>query len=181
MQNVGYESLSNPKEEASVSFDHEPHLDDIDRRLLHELQHNARVSYSELGRRVGLTPPAVAERVRRLEEGGIILGYHAQVDPGRVGLPLTAFIRVSARAASRTELGERVPDYPEVLEAHRVTGVDCYVLKVAVTDVSHLQDLIDRLMPFGDTVTSIVLSSPVNHRVLESAAAPEVKARRAAG
>ena len=164
-----------------MGFDSELPHDEIDRRLLHELQHNARISYSELGRRVGLTPPAVAERVRRMEEAGIIRGYHAHVDPASVGLPLTAFIRVSARAASRTELGELVPDYPEVLEAHRVTGVDCYVLKVAVADVSHLQELIDRLMPHGDTVTSIVLSSPVDHRVLEPAAEDETATKRAAG
>jgi Lrp/AsnC family transcriptional regulator, leucine-responsive regulatory protein len=152
-----------------MTFDREEHLDEIDRGILRELQENARISWSELGRRVGLTPPAVADRVRRLEESGVIVGYRAQVDPARVGLPLTAFVRVSARSAARTELSEVLPNYEEVLEAHRVTGVDCFVMKVAVRDVGHLQEVIDRLMPFGDTVTSIVLSSPVEHRTIEEA------------
>jgi Lrp/AsnC family transcriptional regulator, leucine-responsive regulatory protein len=148
-------------------LDHREHLDDIGWRILLELQVNARVSYSELGRRVGLTPPAVAERVRRMEEAGIIGGYRAEVDLAKVGLPLTALIRVTHRGVNCLELGEIVADYPEVLECHRITGAESYIMKVALRSVEHLQQFIDRLMAFGETVTSIVLSSPVRHRAID--------------
>lgn len=148
-------------------------LDDIGLRILLELQANARVSYSELGRRVGLTPPAVAERVRRMEETGIITGYRAEIDAGRVGLPLTALIRVTHRGVNCLELGRIVAEYPEVLECHRITGAESYIMKVALRSVQHLQELIDRLMPYGETVTSIVLSSPVRHRAIDPQAMHE--------
>jgi len=142
-------------------------LDDIGWALLHELQANARLSFSELGRRVGLTPPAVADRVRRMEEAGIIRGYRLDIDHARVGLPLTAVIRITHRGVNCLELGRIVSEYPEVLECHRITGAESYTLKVALRSVEHLQELIDRLMPYGETVTSIVLSSPVTHRSIE--------------
>jgi Lrp/AsnC family leucine-responsive transcriptional regulator len=154
----------------AMAFVHGTTLDDIDRHLLSEVQDNARTSYTELGRRVGLTAPAVADRLRRLEDAGIILGYRAQVDPSRVGLAIAAFIRL--RASGNTEcleLGERLKDIPEVLECHRVTGDDSYIAKVAVRSVDHLQDLIDRLMPYAETITSLVLSSVVTHRAIEPA------------
>jgi Lrp/AsnC family transcriptional regulator, leucine-responsive regulatory protein len=141
-------------------------LDDIGWALLRELQANARLSFSELGRRVGLTPPAVADRVRRMEEAEIIRGYRLDVDPGRIGLPLTAVIRVTHRGVNCLELGRIVAEYPEVLECHRITGAESYVMKVALRSVEHLQEFIDRIMPFGETVTSIVLSSPVTHRAI---------------
>jgi Lrp/AsnC family leucine-responsive transcriptional regulator len=142
-------------------------LDDIGWALLHELQANARLSFSELGRRVGLTPPAVADRVRRMEEAGIIRGYRLDIDHARIGLPLTAVIRITHRGVNCLELGRIVSEYPEVLECHRITGAESYTLKVALRSVEHLQELIDRLMPYGETVTSIVLSSPVTHRAIE--------------
>jgi len=142
-------------------------LDDIGWSLLRELQGNARLSFSELGRRVGLTPPAVADRVRRMEEAGIIRGYRPEIDLARVGLPLTALIRVTHRGVNCLELGRIVSEYPEVLECHRITGAESYIMKVALRSVEHLQELIDRLMPYGETVTSIVLSSPVTHRTIE--------------
>ncbi|HEY7282236.1 MAG TPA: Lrp/AsnC family transcriptional regulator [Actinomycetota bacterium] len=142
-------------------------LDDIGWALLRELQENARLSFSELGRRVGLTPPAVADRVRRMEEAGIIRGYRLEVDHARVGLPLTAVIRVTHRGVNCLELGRIVSEYPEVLECHRITGAESYSMKVALRSVEHLQELIDRLMPYGETVTSIVLSSPVTSRSIE--------------
>jgi Lrp/AsnC family leucine-responsive transcriptional regulator len=144
-----------------------PELDDIGWALLRELQQNARLSFSELGRRVGLTPPAVADRVRRMEEAGIIRGYRLDIDHARVGLPLTAVIRVTHRGVNCLELGRIVSEYPEVLECHRITGAESYSMTVALRSVEHLQELIDRLMPYGETVTSIVLSSPVTHRVIE--------------
>ena len=145
-------------------------LDDIGWRILRELQGNGRISYSELGRRVGLTPPAVGERVRRMEESGIILGYRVELDLEKVGLPLTALVRVTHRGVNCLELGRIVAEYPEVLECHRITGAESYIMKVALRSVEHLQELIDRLMAYGETVTSIVLSSPVTHRVVDPTA-----------
>jgi Lrp/AsnC family transcriptional regulator, leucine-responsive regulatory protein len=156
------------KREERMAFNHEAPLDDIDWGILTELQTNARITFSELGRRVSLTPPAVAERVRRLEDGGLIAGYRVELDHALLGLPITAFIRM--RAAGSTdclELGDRVRDVPEILECHRVTGEDSYIAKVAVRSVEHLQDLIDRLMPLAETITAITLSSPVTHRTVE--------------
>src|SRR3712207_257905 len=108
-------------------------LDEVSWAILCALQENARLSYSELGRRVGLTPPAVAERVKRLEEAGIITGYRAELDLSKLGLFLTVIIRLAPRGRPSGELGARLAVLPEVLECHHVTGEDCFVMKVAVT------------------------------------------------
>jgi Lrp/AsnC family leucine-responsive transcriptional regulator len=150
-------------------------MDETGWRILGELQDNARISFSELGRRVALTPPAVAERVRRMEEAGIIAGYRAQPAHERIGLPITAFIRWTATGNDCAYLGEVAKDIPEIIECHRVTGEESYVVKVVVRSVEHLEELIDRLMPYGETKTSVVLSSPVTHRVVgteQASAAP---------
>lgn len=141
-------------------------LDRISLNLLRELQADARLSYAELGRRVGLTTPAVAERVKRLEEAKIILGYRAEIDPAKIGLPILAFIRMSIVGVDFAQIVRVAEDSEEVLECHRGTGGDSFILKVAVADVAHLQRMIDKLMPYGVTTTSIVLSSPVQNRVL---------------
>ena len=153
------------------SFDFRPALDDVSWRILVALQEDARLSYSELGRRVGLTPPAVGERVRRLEEAGIITGYRVELDLEKLGLRLTAIIRLAPRGRPSSELSGLLSGMPEILGCHHVTGEDCYVMKVAVESVSHLEALIERLMRYGDTTTSLVLSSPVTQRVI---APPEV-------
>jgi Lrp/AsnC family leucine-responsive transcriptional regulator len=147
-------------------------IDDIGWKILRELQANARISFTELGRRVNLTPPAVADRVRRLEEAGVIAGYRVQLDNERIGLPLVAIIRLRAPGEKCAAFGHEVEGegYPEILDAHRITGTESYVLKAVLRDVEHLEHLIDRLMPWGETTTSVVLSSPVTHRVIE----PEV-------
>ena len=141
-------------------------LDAVGWKLLCELQENARLPYSELGRRVGLTPPAVAERLKRMEETGIITGYRVELDLERLGLPLTAFIRVMPREGRCPQIIEFATCLPEVLECHRVTGEEAAIMKVVVRSVQHLQALIDQLIPLGETVTSLVLSSPVTHRVV---------------
>ncbi len=143
-------------------------IDEIDWKILTELQENARTSYAELGRRIGLTTPAVIERIRKLEDAQIITGYRAEIDTGRVGLPITAFIRMSISGVDYSRIIEVAENSSEVLECHRGTGGDSFILKVAVADVEHLQNLIDRLVPFGITTTSIVLSSPVKRRVIRS-------------
>jgi len=142
-------------------------MDAIDRNLLEALQNDARVSYAELGRRVGLTPPAVAERVRRLETSGIISGYHAQVDLKKAGYGLVAFIRLSSAPELAKQLGRIATETPEVLEFHHVTGTEGFVLKVAARSIEHLEKVIMLLLPYGQTTTSIVLSSPVTWRRIE--------------
>ncbi len=142
-------------------------IDEIDWKILKELQNDARTSFAELGRRVGLTTPAVIERVRKLEDAKIIIGYRAEIDTAKVGLPITAFIRMSITGIDYSHIIETVSKSNEVLECHRGTGGDSFIIKVAVADVSHLQVIIDKLTPYGITTTSIVLSSPVTKRVIE--------------
>ncbi len=144
-------------------------LDEIDWKLLKELQVDARKSYAELGRRVGLTTPAVIERVHKLEDAGIITGYRVEMDLAKVGLPVTAFIRMSITGVDYSHIVEVAKASHEVLECHRGTGGDSFIMKVALTSVEHLQTLIDKLTPYGITTTSIVLSSPVKRRVIEEA------------
>jgi Lrp/AsnC family leucine-responsive transcriptional regulator len=139
----------------------ERRLDTTDWDILRELQADARLSFNEIGRRVGLSAPAVAERVRRLEDAGIVTGYHAHVDPAKVGLGFTAFIQM------RCELGKcllkttRPEDYPEVVEIHKLSGDYCSMLKVRAASMRHLEALIERLGQHGEMRTSIVLSSPL--------------------
>ena len=141
--------------------------DAIDQNILRELQTDARLSYAELGRRVGLTTPAVIERVRKLEDAQIITGYRAEIDTSRVGLPIMAFIRMSITGVDYSHIIEVAQGSSEVLECHRGTGGDSFIMKVAVRSVEHLQEVIDRLTPYGITTTTIVLSSPVKRRVIE--------------
>jgi Lrp/AsnC family leucine-responsive transcriptional regulator len=142
-------------------------MDTIDWKILKEMQTDARISYAELGRRVGLTTPAVIERVRKLEAAKIITGYRAEIDTAKVGLPITAFIRMSISGVDYSHIIEVAEQSAEVLECHRGTGGDSFIMKVAVSDVGHLQTLIDKLTPYGITTTSIVLSSPVKSRIIE--------------
>jgi Lrp/AsnC family transcriptional regulator, leucine-responsive regulatory protein len=140
-------------------------LDETGWALLCALQENARASYADLGRLVGLTPPAVADRVRRLELAGIITGYHAAVDPTKLGLGLTAIIRFkSPGPAERTFAA--IKACPEIIECHDVTGDDCITMTAALRSVEHLRELIARLAPYGASNTSIVLSSPVPRRAI---------------
>jgi Lrp/AsnC family transcriptional regulator, leucine-responsive regulatory protein len=136
-------------------------LDDIDCDILDELQTNARIPFAELGRRVGLSTPAVIERVRRLEESGVILGYRTAVDPARVGLPVRAFVHVTVAGDKLAKFAAVVRNVPEVLECHRVTGAESFIVQVAVRDVGHMQEVIDSMMPYVSTNTSMVLASPV--------------------
>lgn len=142
-------------------------MDEIDWKILVELQTNARLSFAELGRRINLTTPAVIERIKKLEDARIITGYRAEIDTGKVGLPITAFIRMSISGVDYSRIIEVAEKSQEVLECHRGTGGDSFILKVAVADVAHLQNLIDKLTPYGITTTAIVLSSPVKSRVIE--------------
>jgi Lrp/AsnC family leucine-responsive transcriptional regulator len=145
-----------------MAFESQSTLDSIDRKILAELQTNARISFAELGRRVRLSTPAVIERVKRLEENGTIEGYHARVNPARVGLSVLAMVQVNIAGDRLEKFAAVSRKIPEVLECHRVTGSESYILQVAATDVCHLQKIIDKLMPYVSTNTSIILASPVS-------------------
>jgi Lrp/AsnC family transcriptional regulator, leucine-responsive regulatory protein len=138
--------------------------DVTNRRILAELQQDGRLSLAELGRRVGLSPPAVAERVQRLERDGVITGYHATVDPRALGYALTTVIRIRPAPRQIPKVAELARDTPEIVECHRITGEDCFFMKATVRDVEHLEELIDRFVIYGQTTTSIVQSSPVPGR-----------------
>ena len=151
-----------------MTLETEKLLDKISWSILRELQEDARLSYAELGRRVGLTTPAVIERVKKLEEAGIITGYRAEINPTKIGLPILAFIRMSITGVDFAHIIEVAEESPEILECHRGTGGDSFIMKVAVASVEHLQRVIDELIHYGVATTSIVLSSPVQRRVIET-------------
>ncbi len=141
-------------------------LDAIGWKILESLQHNARVSFAELGRKVGLSTPAVAERVHRLEEAGIVTGYHASLNLARVGLPIRVLVRLTI-PGGESQMSRAVAvmkDLPEVSRCHRITGSESFVVEADVVSIRHLEALIDRLSALGATSTSTVLSSPVERR-----------------
>jgi len=141
-------------------------LDNVGWQILYELQENARIAFTELGRRVGLSSPAVTERVRRMEEAGIIVGYRAEVNLTAVGLSMMAIITVRKQGARSSDLEDRARAMPEVLACHKVTGVECYHMRVAVRSVEHLDKVIEAFSLYGQVVTSVVLSSPVKRRTI---------------
>ena len=139
-------------------------LDATNRQLIAALQADARLSLAELGRRVGLTAPAVGDRLARLEEAGVIRGYHADVDPRALGYDLSVILRIRPAARMIPKVAELAQRTPEVTECHRVTGDDCFIMRLHVRDVLHLEELIDTFVPYGQTTTSIMQSSPVPGR-----------------
>jgi Lrp/AsnC family leucine-responsive transcriptional regulator len=139
-------------------------LDTTNLRLLEELQADARLSNAELGRRVGLSAPAVADRLARLEETGAISGYRAEVDPRALGLALSVVIRIRPAPRELKKVADLARRTPEIVECHRTTGDDCYFMRAWVRDVGHLEEVIDVFTPYGQTTTSIVQSSPVPAR-----------------
>jgi Lrp/AsnC family leucine-responsive transcriptional regulator len=141
-------------------------LDATDWRILDELQDDARLSHAALARRVHLTPPAVAARIRKLEDLDVIRGYRLELNLPRLGLQMLAFLRVRSEGRSQRPFMEMVRTKPEVLECHHVTGEDCYVVKVAACSMPHLEEVVAELGRYGSTTTSIVFSSPVPRRTL---------------
>ena len=139
-------------------------VDQIDRRILAELSADGRMSLAELGRRVRLSPPAVAERVGRLERSGVITGYHAAVDPRALGYQLTAIVRVKPAARQLPRIPELAEQIPEISECLRITGEDCFFLKVHLRSIDELSPLLDRFLRYGSTTTSIVNGAPIPGR-----------------
>jgi Lrp/AsnC family leucine-responsive transcriptional regulator len=142
-----------------------PLIDDIARKLLEELQKNARASYAELGRLVGLSPSATAERLRRLEDAGIIRGYRADIDPASLGLGLTALVRMTADGVQYQHLMNFLENCEQVRECYHVTGGDALMMKVLASSIEQLEALIMKLLRYGVPTTSIVLSTPVERKI----------------
>jgi Lrp/AsnC family transcriptional regulator, leucine-responsive regulatory protein len=151
--------------ESMVNAEISPLIDDVAKKLLEELQRNARASYAELGRLVGLSPSATAERLRRLEDAGVIRGYRADIDPASLGLGLTALIRMTADGVQYQQLMNFLLGCEQVRECHHVTGGDALMMKVLAPSIEQLEALIMKLLRYGVPTTSIVLSTPVMRNV----------------
>ncbi|HEU0004057.1 MAG TPA: Lrp/AsnC family transcriptional regulator [Ktedonobacteraceae bacterium] len=136
-------------------------IDPVNIRVLEELQRDPRLTMSELGRRVGMSSPSVTERVRRLEEAGVIRGYSLDINPVALGLPISAYIRVRPSPGQLSRIAELARQIPEVVECHRVTGEDCFIIKVHIPAIDQLDRLLDCFLLYGQTTTSIIQSSPV--------------------
>jgi Lrp/AsnC family transcriptional regulator, leucine-responsive regulatory protein len=139
-------------------------IDATDRKIIGELTSDGRVSLAELGRRVNLSSPAVAERVQRLERSGVITGYRAEIDPRALGYPLTAIVRVKPAAGQLPRIPELALEIPEVSECHRITGEDCFFLKVHLRSIDDLSAVLDRFLTYGETTTSLINASPIPRR-----------------
>jgi Lrp/AsnC family leucine-responsive transcriptional regulator len=141
-------------------------LDQVNLRLLRELQRDPRMPMATLARRVRMSGPAITERVRRLEDAGVIAGYRMEVAPKALGLLVTAYVRIRPAPGQLAKVAELAERTPEVVECHRITGEDCFLLRVCVPDIEQLESALDSFLAFGQTTTSIVQSSPVPPRSL---------------
>lgn len=142
-------------------------LDHIDAAIVHELYADARISRAELARRVGLSAPSVGDRVQRLEDAGVITGYGARIDPARLGYGLTILIRARPLPGEMHSMIAAIRDTPQIVTCDRVSGDDCFVARAHVRDVAEMEAVIDRIVPFGATNSSIVQSTPVAPRLVE--------------
>jgi Lrp/AsnC family transcriptional regulator, leucine-responsive regulatory protein len=135
-------------------------LDDVDVRILTLLLSDGRMSYSDLAARVHLSTPGVIKRIRRMEDSGIIRGYHAEVDLGKIGLPVSTFIRLTATRANEKRFLEQLPSFPEISECHLMAGDISFVIRASVSSIAHLHELLTRVGQFGETDSAVILESP---------------------
>jgi len=145
--------------------------DERNLELIRLLQADPRASISELARRIGMSAPAVKERLTRLEEEGVIAGYRLDLDPKALGWPIMVFVRVRPMPGQLPRIAELARSLPQVAECHRITGEDCFIMKIHLDALESLDKILDRFLAYGQTTTSIVQSTPV---VLRSAPLPEV-------
>lgn len=147
-------------------------MDDIDWKIIERLQANGRMTYTELARQVHLSVPAVTERVKRLEEEGVIEGYAARVNPTAAGYPVSAMLAMTVPQPAKARFLKLLGSIPEVLECHHITGADSYIFRVVVASMGDLERLIEKINLYGETRTSIVMSTPIPSRALERPARP---------
>jgi Lrp/AsnC family leucine-responsive transcriptional regulator len=139
-------------------------MDDIDRKIVGALLENGRISFAALGRRINLSAPSVAERVQRLERTGVITGYRAEVDPQAFGYSLTAIVRIRPAPGQLARIPELAAEIPQVGECHRITGEDCFYIKLHLRSIDELSPLLDRFLAYGETTTSLINASPIPRR-----------------
>jgi Lrp/AsnC family transcriptional regulator, leucine-responsive regulatory protein len=159
---------SEPQSTSRAGF--EP-IDPVNVRLLQELHADPRMTMSELGRRVGMSSPAVTERVQRLQRSGVITGFRMDVDPAAIGLPVTAFARVRPAAGQLPKVAQLAQELDQVSECYRITGEDCFLVKLHAPTIEDLEAVLDRFLLYGQTITSIVVANPVPARSLPIASA----------
>jgi len=164
-----------------MTFRSERPLDSVDWQLVDALQSDGRLSFKELGRRINLSAPAVAERVRRLEESGVITGYRAQVDPRRAGYPFLAFVQMRCALNKCLLKTSTAEDYPEVIEVHKLSGDHCSMLKVRAASLEHFEGLLERLGTHGEMRSSIVLATEYDGRPVEPPVEDYLTATRHSG
>ncbi len=138
----------------------------MDAAILVALAQDARISVAELARRVGLSAPSVAERIRRLEDAAVITGYAVSVDPAALGLPLAAWLRIRPLPGELVRVAKILQETPAIVECDRITGDDCFLARAHVRSVAELEALIDSIIPFATTNTAIIQSSPVPRRLV---------------
>ena len=166
MQNTEMEGIS--KAEASNGLrSQKADLDRIDIAIIRALYADARISRAALARRVGLSAPSVADRVSRLEDAGVITGYGARLDPSRLGYGLTILIRARPLPGEMKNMIEAIRNTPQIVTCDRVSGDDCFVARAHVRDVAEMEAVIDRIVPFGATNSSLVQSTPVIERLVQ--------------
>jgi len=141
-------------------------LDTVNRRLLQELNREPRITMSALARRVGMSAPAVSERIQRLERAGVITGYRVDISPAALGLPVTAFVRIRPTAGQLPKIAELARETPEISECHRISGEDCFLIKIHAAAIEDLEKTLDSFLAYGQTITSIVVATPVPPRTL---------------
>ena len=139
-------------------------LDDTNLRLIDELSTDPRATAAELARRVGMSAPAVRERLARLEQAGVIRGYRLDVDPAAIGLPVAAWVRIRPGPGQLPRIAELAGRTPQVSECHRISGEDCFLLKVHVPGIEDLEAVLDQFLLHGQTHSSFVVSTPVPPR-----------------
>ena len=141
-------------------------IDALDLRILTELQLDGRITFAELGRRVGLSAPAVAGRVQQLEETGVITGYHAEVDPRALGFPVTVMVRIRPAVRELQRISKIAKEVPQIVECYRMTGDDCFYFTMHLRSVEELEPILDLFTPYGQTTTSLIHTAPVPRRPL---------------
>jgi len=163
-------SVSIPQNEAiqenNLRSDRSP-LDRIDAAILRELSSDARIPRAELARRVGLSAPSVGDRIRRLEVTGVIAGYGVRIDPSKLGYNLTVVIRARPLPGEMQNMIEAIKKTPQIVSCDRISGDDCFIARAHVRDVLEMEAVIDRIVPFGATNSSIVQSAPIPSRLIE--------------